>query len=229
MTELCTYFDSIILLLLGIAETVGIFLATFPVNDFTGYVLPTLNDSAASKFLTGIGLQYAGVGMIEEINAMAPQLKTWETETPCGNGQNDWKYGEAQFDSMINFLSAGATVYSQWNMVLDSSGKSGWGWSQSAPVTVDIVKKKATLNPSYYATKHFSFFITPGAKRVGVTSSQQTKSTAMAFKLSTSDEIVVVLSNPEDDSVVVQINVDGSIVLTESLPPRSFSSFIIVR
>ena len=34
--------------------------------------------------VAGVGLQYGGVGMIEQIKAVQPSLKTWETETPCG-------------------------------------------------------------------------------------------------------------------------------------------------
>ena len=73
----------------GIDQEVGIFLSTFPVNDFDGFVFPALNDSAAAKYLSGVGLQYAGVGMIEAIRASpnGATLKLWETETPCGGGR----------------------------------------------------------------------------------------------------------------------------------------------
>jgi hypothetical protein len=36
----------------GIAQQVGIFLSTFPVNDFDGFVNPTLNDSSAAKYVS---------------------------------------------------------------------------------------------------------------------------------------------------------------------------------
>lgn len=36
----------------GIAHLVGIFLSTFPVNDFDGFVNPTLNDSSTAKCVT---------------------------------------------------------------------------------------------------------------------------------------------------------------------------------
>ena len=86
----------------GITDTVGIFLSTFPVNDYEGYVgkyrinvcairlpaasispapnmnlAPTLDDPQAVKYLQGVGLQYAGVEMIGKIKAKAPHLKTW--------------------------------------------------------------------------------------------------------------------------------------------------------
>eukprot|EP01051_Picozoa_sp_SAG22_P027241 SAG22_NODE_9019_length_614_cov_1.143689_1_plen_138_part_10 len=72
----------------NLTETVGIFLATFPVNDYAGYIAPALTDPEALKYLSGIGLQYPGLGMIAAIRnetaAKRPDLKLWETETPCG-------------------------------------------------------------------------------------------------------------------------------------------------
>lgn len=58
-------------------------------NDYAGDVDPTLADPNASKYLAGVGLQYAGVGMIPSIRATAAgeTMKLWETETPCGDGR----------------------------------------------------------------------------------------------------------------------------------------------
>lgn len=107
----------------------GIFLATFPVNEFENYVLPALSDPDAAKYLSGVGLQYAGVGMIKAIKEKNGALKLWETETPCGGGRarscgngpgtsnNSWAWGEGQWSYMRSYLESGASVYSQWNMV----------------------------------------------------------------------------------------------------------------
>ena len=81
------------------------------------------------RYIRGVGLQYAGIGMINTIKQAHPTLKTWETETPCGGGRardcgtgpgtrnNSWAWGESQWSTMRSFLEAGASVYSQWNMV----------------------------------------------------------------------------------------------------------------
>lgn len=155
----------------NLTDTVGILLATFPVNEFEGYVQPTLADPGALKYLAGVGLQYAGVGMIAQIKAAKPSLKTWETETPCGGGRardcgngpgtrnNSWAWGEGQWRYMRSFIESGASVYSQWNMVLDETGKSGWGWAQCSPITVHRDTKTVTYEGSFWATKHFSYFV----------------------------------------------------------------------
>eukprot|EP00666_Eupelagonemidae_sp_cell4sb_P012984 gene12984-4096_t len=54
-------------------------------------------------------------------------------------------------------------------MILDQTGKSGWNWRQSAMVTVDKKKKEVIYNPHFYAVKHYSHFIEPGARRIGTT------------------------------------------------------------
>ena len=50
--------------------------------------------------------------------------------------------------------------------VLDQTGMSGWGWSQCSPVTVDNVTKTVTYEGSYWATKHYSYYIDAGAAMV---------------------------------------------------------------
>lgn len=97
--------------------------------DYTNLLAPALSDPGVVKYLSGIGLQYAGIGLFDAIKKANPTLKTWETETPCGNGRardcgtgpgtrnNSWAWGESQWSTMRSFLEAGASVYSQWNMV----------------------------------------------------------------------------------------------------------------
>jgi glucosylceramidase len=124
----------------GIADEVGIFLSTFPVDEYENYVAPSLRDPTALKYLAGMGVQYSGVGMLAQIRAARPGLKTWETETPCGQGRavscgsgpgthnNSWQWGEGQWMYMRAYIESGASVYSQWNMVLDETGLQGGGW-----------------------------------------------------------------------------------------------------
>ena len=53
--------------------------------------------------------------------------------------------------------------------MLDQTGMSGWGWSQCSPVTVDNVTKAVTYEGSYWATKHYSYYIHKGATMVTTT------------------------------------------------------------
>ena len=149
-------------------------------NDYAGYIAPALTDPKALRYLSGIGLQYPGLGMIAAIRnetaTKRPDLKLWETETPCGGGRasvcgngpgthnNSWQWGEGQWQYMRSFIESGVSLCSQWNMVLDETGKSGWNWSQCSPVTVFKAAQTVSYEGSYWATKHYSYFVEPGAK-----------------------------------------------------------------
>ena len=89
-----------------------------------------------------------------------PQHTTRKPSTPCTHAKDEacfytcacctlhtsrvtpplserrWQWGEGQWMYMRAFIESGVSVYSQWNMVLDQDGKSGWGWTQCSPVTV---------------------------------------------------------------------------------------------
>merc|ERR1712217_83702 len=91
----------------NIFKKVMIFLATFPVHDFDSYVAPTLTDPDAVQHLSGIGLQYRGVEMMSAIHRNASHLKMWETETPCGSGENNWAYAFKQWATMATYIKHG--------------------------------------------------------------------------------------------------------------------------
>lgn len=237
----------------------GIFLSTFPVNDYDGYVAPALNDPEALKYLTGVGLQYAGIGMIQAIKKARPgrPLKTWETETPCGTSNNcrrhnSWAWGEGQWQYMRSYIESGASVYSQWNMVLDQTGESGWGWAQCSPVTVDTTTQTVTYEGSYWATKHFSFYVQPGAKLLPTSGdsgackeingacgcargcSGGDRSQFISFVnpragagAAGEGEVVVVALNANDVVSPVRISIDGKLAVSELLPAHSMSTFVV--
>ena len=81
----------------------------------------------------------------------------------CGDGKDTWGYGEYTFDLMRQYLAGGARSFMQWNMVLDQTSKSSWGWAQNAMVTVHKDTKAVAYNPQFYAVKHFSYYVKPRA------------------------------------------------------------------
>lgn len=240
----------------GITDQVGIFLATFPVNDFAGFVNATLADPAAATYLSGIGLQYGGVGMVPSIRSAATgqSLRLWETETPCGGGRardcgngpgtrnNSWAWGESQFAIMRSFIESGVSLYSQWNMILDQTGSSGWGWAQCSPVTIDTHAQTVTYEGSFWATKHYSFYVAPGAVRLlatgdtgacesvngacGCAACGHSTYQATSF-LNPDGEVVVVVLNGDSAERPLQLSVDGKVHTTVVLPAHSMNTFTI--
>ena len=92
--------------------------------------------------------------------------------------QNDHLYGEESWQLIRDWIVAGVNSYSAWNMVLDTVGKSLDNWPQNALLTVDRSAKKLNITAAYYAFRHFSQYIAPGATRIGISGSTD----ALAFK-----------------------------------------------
>ena len=154
---------------------------------------------------------------------------------------------------MRSFLESGASVYSQWNMVLDQSGKSGWGWSQCSPVTVFTDTKQVSYEGSYWATKHFSSLIEPGAVLLGTGGDngrcQEINGACGCAQgcgnggrgdtagVGAPDQYIS-FRNPNGDIVIVGLNangvprhltlsVDGEEVASALLPPHSMNTFVV--
>lgn len=132
--------------------------------------------------------------------------------------------------------------------VLDQTGMSGWGWSQCSPVTIDNSTKKVTYEGSYWATKHYSYYVDAGATMVS-TAGDVGKCTAVngacgcktssgcTGRLAYDTEQFISFVNPDHSIVVVGLNagngphaftlkVDGKVrVANATLPPHSFNTF----
>ena len=106
-------------------------------------------------------------------------MPIWQTEHKCGN--YPWNPARVRRDDgaerpglrrrdlglIRDWIKAGVTAYSAWNMVLDTVGKgidTTRDWPQNALLTVDTASKTLTLTPAYYVFRHFSQFVDPGAK-----------------------------------------------------------------
>src|SRR5690606_6056391 len=112
--------------------------------------------------------------------------------------QNDHLYGEESWQNIRDWIVAGVNSYIAWNMVLDTVGKSLDGWPQNALLVVDRSNQTLIVTAAYYAFRHFSQYIAPGATRVAINDCDD----ALAFR------------NP-DGSVVTQIdNSDDSVKAT---------------
>jgi len=159
-------------------------------------------DASSLDVVKGFGLQW---NLQSTVATLAPKGPVMQTEHECGNynfdtpywskGQynaskppNDHAYGEESWQLIRDWVTAGVNSYSAWNMVLDTIGKSLDGWPQDALLIVDRSAKTLTPTAAYYAFRHFSAYVTPGATRIGT----QGTNDALAFK------------NP-DGSIIVQV------------------------
>ena len=204
-----------------------IWLGTLCTSDW-GHAAPTLTDAAAMKYVKGVGFQWFGASAARHVNALRPSLPMMQTETQCGNHENDWTYGEGQFRLILQYFRAGVGSYMLWNMVLDENGSnwtpdpSGQGWQQNSPVVIDTAAKTVTYNPQFYAFKHFSFFVQPGAVRVRTGGGLSDK---IAFR-NPDGTVVLVAQNSGDRARRVRIDFGGQ-TARATLAAHSWNTFTL--
>jgi glucosylceramidase len=177
-----------------------------------------LQDPKASKYIAGVGFQWAGKDAIPVIHQKYPQMKLMQTETECGNGSNDWAAAEHTFGLMKHYFKNGANAYMYWNMVLDETGKSQWGWKQNSMISIEKATGKVTYNPEFYLMKHLSYFVEPGSKYIPVSADEN----CLAFVKE--GQLVIFYYNADgaDKKSAFKIN-DKTINVT--MKPRSFNTF----
>lgn len=178
-----------------------------------------LKDEQAQKYITGVGFQWAGKGAIPHVNENYPNLKLMQTETECGDGSNDWAAAEHTFGLMKHYFANGANSYLYWNMILDETGKSQWGWKQNSMISINKQTKKVTYNPEFYLMKHFSSFIESGANNI-----KTNDENCLAFK--NSKEYVIIYYNSENNKIIKEFIVDN-IKFEIEIAPKSFNTFVI--
>lgn len=212
----------------------SIMLGTHEEGDF-GRFPRLLEDPAVSQYVSMTGFQWGGVESVSLMRKYFPGKQIYQTETECGNfywkegydpnrPQNDWDYGVYTWNKIKEYFDRGINAYMLWNMVLDEEGKSIDAvspWPQNAAITVDKSTKQVTYTPMFYAFKHFSYYVAPGARYVSTGSSEN----AVAF-LNPDGSLVIQLQNPDETSRTVSINVDGG-TLTADLPAMSWSTLVI--
>jgi glucosylceramidase len=189
----------------------------------TGLILPALTDSVANSFVTGVGCQYDARNILQQLHQSYPRKRLYETENPCGGPWNDWNQGDGIWSEIQVFLSGWCSAYMHWNMVLDETGKSYWGWAQGSLITVNKTTKTVTYSPQFYAARHFGYYIKPGAYRIA-TSGSYTNTNAMAFRNPDGENILEV-RNP-NSATTVAINFNGQ-KIKPTIPANSFNTFRI--
>jgi len=204
--------------------------------DDTNIAKATANDAAAMKYVKGFGVQWNLQGVVSTLAAKAPVM---QTEHRCGNytfdspywdkgrydankAQNDHLYGEESWQLIRDWIVSGVNSYSAWNMVLDNVGKSLDNWPQNALLVVDRSAKTLTATAAYYAFRHYSQYIAPGATRIGVSGSKD----ALAFA-NPDGSIVTEIYNGGGASKQTTLGV-GSAVYQFDVPAHGWATLRVV-
>jgi glucosylceramidase len=186
-------------------------------------VTDVLEYKNAKDYVTGVGFQWAGKGAIKSVHAEYPNMQLMQTETECGDGSNDWKAAEYTFNLMKHYFENGANSYMYWNMVLDETGKSQWGWKQNSMISIDSKTKAIRYNPEFYLMKHLSAFVAPGSVKLETVG--DTKN-AIVFYNEDANEVVILTYNDKDIPQELKLDVANKVVKA-SLEPKSFNSIAV--
>jgi len=171
------------------------------------------------NIVEGVGFQWAGKGAIPYVNKAYPELKLMQTETECGDGSNNWESAKYTFELMKHYFKHGANTYLYWNMVLDETGKSQWGWKQNSMISIDKGTKAVTYNPEFYLMKHFSAFVASGYQYV-----KTSDENCLAFKKG--NEFVLIYYNESPEEVSRQFTI-GDAKFQVSVKSESYNTLII--
>ncbi|MFT4214300.1 MAG: glycoside hydrolase family 30 protein [Microbacterium sp.] len=205
------------------ARGVEVFLGTLERAD-DRLVGAALDDAEAARYVSGVGVQWAGKGSVAALHRLHPELHIFQTEQECGNGRNDWRQARYAWRLMKHFLACGANAYQYWNIALVEGGRSRWGWTQNSLVVVDPETRAFRYTPDYLVLKHVAAFVQPGA-RVLPTWCIAGHDNQIVFQ-NPDGGVVIVLHNELDEPMPVRILL-GDRVLTVDLAPNSFHTVLV--
>ena len=184
--------------------------------------IDTILNSPAGKFLSGIGFQWAGKKAIPLVHDKYPDMKLMQTESECGNGDNNWESAEYTWSLIKHYIENGASSYLYWNMVLDETGRSMWGWKQNSLISIDSSTGTITRNPEFYLFRHLSQYVKPGAKKLRTPKGMED---AIIF-LNPGNQLVILGVNSDRKMRAFQLEVNGNFMAIRLLP-GSFNTVLM--
>ncbi|MDX2432577.1 MAG: glycosyl hydrolase family 30, partial [Bacteroides sp.] len=155
------------------------------------YVKTILDDEETARFIKGVGFQWGGSGSIPTVSKAYPDYKYMQTENKCGEGENDWSSVQRSWETLVHYFNHNSGSYMYWNMVLDETGKSAWGWPQNSMVVIDRETQSIQYTDEFYLFKHLSHFVQPGDHYLKSSKGEN----HVAFKLK-DGRIMVLVNNP---------------------------------
>ena len=186
-----------------------------------GLVTTMLNQKDCSKYVKGIGFQWAGKGAVGAIHQKYPDMKLYQTEQECGNGKNDWAGTTHSWDLLKHYFDNGVSTYLYWNISLMEGGISRWGWAQNSLVVVDPTTKSYRFTPEYYLMKHISHYVKPDAQYVATPEGFE----GLVFQ-NPEGEIVILYMEKNGENTSLELTVNQT-TYTLNVAANSINTFIL--
>jgi glucosylceramidase len=202
---------------------VEVWLGTLFGENMADFTDPVLGDSQTAPDIVGVGYQYSGQKLLLATHEKYPGKKLAQTETECYGGGNSWDQCLITFGRIIEDTLNFANSYFFWNMVLDESGLSRWNWKQNSLLTVDRKTETVIYNPEFYAMKHFSAMVLPGARRIAVSGGPFQE--IVAFQNPDGSKVLA-FANKTDQTVSVTVAVAATSRRLD-VPAQSINTIVI--
>ncbi|MEQ9298647.1 MAG: glycoside hydrolase family 30 protein, partial [Cyclobacteriaceae bacterium] len=207
------------------------------------YVAPTYNDPEASKYAWGTAFHWYANSELDENNWYAEELDklrtTWpnkgmihsessidiDADDPIGQywrESTDYAGVFVPFDTyaydIITDLNHGAQGYVEWCIILSNEGQPNpYDNFNSAPVLINPVTDEVIYTPLYYLLSHFSKFIRPEARRIGI-EGEEVEGLIYTAAKNTDGSIVVVVFNRSEESHELSITLESASYTTQIAP-----------
>ncbi|MBO4849606.1 MAG: beta-glycosidase [Prevotella sp.] len=202
---------------------VELWIGTFNTNRLD-YVEKILDNPTLQANVKGIGTQWECRDNLPQMRKRYPNHRFMVSESECGNGSMDWAAGEHTFFLLSDNLGNGCDEYYNWNFILADNGSSTWGWTQNALIQVDSKTRKMRLTAEYYAYKHFSHFIAPGAEMVAYAGREMSQTPVVVFLQK--QNYIVTAGNFSDTETKLSVKLKDK-YLNITAPPHSFNTYLV--
>jgi glucosylceramidase len=173
--------------------------------------------------LEGIGVQYTSTTAIADARNINPTIKLFHTEGDCFNGDNSFEQANKRLAEVASYINSGATTYTYWNMILNETTQSGWGWAQNSLIVIDRTKKTIQYNPDYNALYIISHFIKPGDVRIGSVVRGKYPLITVKDKIG---NIKVLIQNTHSEAKMFEVVIDTRRILL-NLPGNAISAILL--
>lgn len=217
-------------------------------STMNDYVTPSYADPEASKYAWGTAFHWYANSELDENNWFAEDLKShrklWpdkgmihtessidiDADDPIGQywrESTDYAGVFVPFDTyandIITDLNSGAQGYVEWCMILSNQGQPNpYDNFNSAPILIDPESDEVVYTPLYYLLSHFSKFMRPGSKRIGLEGEHVEGIATTAAKNSDGSIAVIVFNgNEEQHEISLSLN---DITYSIIIAPRSLQT-----
>lgn len=192
-------------------------------QNYNAFASVVLEDAQARQYIQGAALQWGGKHILQQLRLSHPELSIIQSECECGDGRNRPEDVAYMFDLLWQYMQMGAEAFVYWNLSLDETAQSTWGWKQNSLVTVNRQERSWHLNPEYYFMKHVSAFLCKGAVRYA-TSGAWTANT-LCFRRP-DGAYVYLVHNPFEQLRTIRLSCPVASASFE-LPGRSLSTIVL--